>query len=292
MQSPLPVSTRWMIRLAMDNEITEYHIYSRLASRIRDPHNAAILAKIAGDEKRHASFWEKHLDEKAVPKKFKIFWFFWIAKIFGITFGLKLLEKSESKAEQNYQYIAQYIPEAKQIAADEEAHEKELIALLQEEKLEYIGSIVLGLNDALVELTGALAGFTLALQQNKVIAMAGLITGVAAAFSMASSEYLSNKAENAGEKASRASLYTGLAYILTVFLLIFPYFIFSDPLASLACTLCIAVLIIFVFNYYISVAKDLPFRKRFIEMTLVSLGVSALSFLLAWGIKSWMGVEV
>jgi VIT1/CCC1 family predicted Fe2+/Mn2+ transporter len=281
-----------MVKQAMDNEITEYYIYSRLASKIRDPHNAAILSKIAEDEKRHAGFWEQHLGEKAQPKKIRIIWFFWIARILGITFGLKLLEKSESKAEKNYSSIALYIPDAQKIAADEEAHEKELIALLQEEKLEYIGSIVLGLNDALVELTGALAGFTLALQQNKVIAMVGLITGVAAAFSMASSEYLSNKAENAGEKASRASLYTGLAYIITVFLLIIPYFIFSRPIISLICTLCIAVFIIFIFNYYISVARDLPFRKRFFEMTLVSLGVSALSFLLAWGIKSWMGVDV
>ena len=42
-------------------------------------------------------------------------------------------------------------------------NESALLQLLDEEKLRYTGSIVLGLNDVLVELTGALAGLTLAL---------------------------------------------------------------------------------------------------------------------------------
>jgi vacuolar iron transporter family protein len=292
MNTAIPDHIRTEIRLAMQNEITEYHIYSRLARNMKDKHNAEILLRIANDENRHCKFWEKQLGETAKPRKFKIFWFFWISKISGITFGLKLLENGESKAEKKYQHIATFIPDAAVIARDEEAHEQELIGLLKEEKLNYIGSIVLGLNDALVELTGALAGFTFALQQNKLIALAGLITGIAAAFSMASSEYLSNKAEEAGERALKASVYTGFAYIVTVFLLIAPYFIFKEPVVCLAITLAIAVFIIFVFNYYLSVAKDLPFRKRFFEMTAVSLGVASISFLIALALKSWMGVTV
>ena len=40
----------------------------------------------------------------------------------------------------------------------EEEHERELIALIDEERLRDMGSVVLGLNDALVEFTGMLAG--------------------------------------------------------------------------------------------------------------------------------------
>ena len=51
--------------------------------------------------------------------------------------------------------------------------------MIDEEKLKYIGAVVLGMNDALVELTGTLAGLTLALQNEKLVGVAGLITGVA-----------------------------------------------------------------------------------------------------------------
>ena len=69
----------------------------------------------------------------------------------------------------------------------EQEHEAALIELIDEERLRYISSMVLGLNDALVELTGALAGFTFALGNTTTIAMAGFITGSAATLSMAAS---------------------------------------------------------------------------------------------------------
>jgi len=41
-----------------------------------------------------------------------------------------------------------------------------------------------------------------------------------------------------------------------------------------------AILIILVFNFYISVAKDLPFKQRFFEMAGISLGVAVISFII------------
>jgi VIT1/CCC1 family predicted Fe2+/Mn2+ transporter len=155
-----------------------------------------------------------------------------------------------------------------------------------------MGSIVLGLNDALVELTGALAGLTLALQNTKLIALTGLITGIAAALSMAASEYLSTKSEETEKHPVRASAYTGVAYVGTVLILILPYLILENFYLCLGCTLVAAVLIIGFFNYYISVAKDVPFGRRFLEMTGVSLGVAALSFLIGFVIRSFLGVEI
>jgi len=61
---------------------------------------------------------------------------------------------------------------------------------------------------------------------------------------------------------------------------------------SLVCTLMTAVVIIALFNFYISVAKDLPFKRRFAEMAGLSLGVAALSFLIGFGLRVFMGVEV
>jgi VIT1/CCC1 family predicted Fe2+/Mn2+ transporter len=157
--------------------------------------------------------------------------------------------------------------------------------------LKYAGSIVLGLNDALVELTGALAGLTLALQNTRLIALTGSITGIAAALSMGASEYLSTKSEETAKSPLMASIYTGAAYIVTVILLILPYLLLDNYYACLGVTLAVAVTIIALFNYYISVAKDEPFRKRFLEMAGLSLGVAGLSFLVGYLIRSVLGVD-
>jgi VIT1/CCC1 family predicted Fe2+/Mn2+ transporter len=152
--------------------------------------------------------------------------------------------------------------------------------------------MVLGLNDALVELTGALAGLTLALQDTQLIALTGSITGIAAALSMGASEYLSTKSEETEKNPVRASTYTGAAYLSTVLILILPYLVFQNYYLCLALTLAGAVLIIALFNYYISVAKDVPFRARFMEMAGLSLGVAAFSFLMGFLMRSVLGVEV
>lgn len=145
---------------------------------------------------------------------------------------------------------------------------------------------------ALVELTGTLAGLTLALQNTRLIALTGLITGIAAALSMAASEYLSTRSEQTEKKPLKASIYTGLAYIFTVAVLISPYLILENYILCLTFSLLAAILIIALFNYYISVAKDEPFRRRFLEMAALSFGVAAISFIIGYFIRSALGVEV
>ena len=278
--------------VAQKNEITEHHVYLRLAKAVKDRHNSGILKMIAEEELSHYNFWKKHTGKEVRPNRFQVFKFFWIARIFGVTFGIKLMERGEEQAQIDYGIIARSIPEAKQIIADEDQHEKELVEMVEEERLQYIGSVVLGLNDALVELTGALAGLTFALQDTRLIALAGLITGIAASFSMAASEYLSTKSKGDRQNAGRSSLYTGVAYILTVFMLIIPYLVVSNYFICLGFTILIAVLIILFFNFYISVAKDLSFKRRFFEMAGLSLGIAVLSFGIGYLIRLFLGIEV
>ncbi len=291
MKNELKTGTREKLLIAQKNEITEHHIYKKLSGVIRDKHNSEILSHIAEDELKHHNIMEKYTGERANPVKSKIFFFYWISRIFGITFGIKLMEKGEEKAQINYNSFREEIPEIDSVIDDEDRHEDELIGMLREERLEYAGSVVLGLNDALVELTGTLAGLTFALQNTRLIALAGLITGIAASFSMAASEYLSTKTDG-GENALKSSVYTGIAYIATVFILILPYLIIDNYMLSLSMTLASAVFIIFIFNYYISVAKDYDFRSRFTEMTIISLGVAALSFIIGYLIRLTLGIEV
>lgn len=127
-----------------------------------------------------------------------------LGKIFGLVFVINLMEGGEDDSAENYRKLMEELPEARSIMEDETRHEAQLAAMIHEEKLSYISSMVLGLNDALVELTGALAGFTLALNDNRMVGMAGFITGVAATLSMAASEYLSKKADTSEKHPLKA----------------------------------------------------------------------------------------
>ena len=178
------------------------------------------------------------------------------------------------------------------VAGNIDHNENALIATIDEGRLKYVGAVVRGLNDALVELTGALAGFTFALGDTRLIAMVGMITGIAASFSMAGSEYLARKSEPGELIPWKAALSTGGAYIVTVTALVLPYLLFSNLWLCLGLMVAVAVLIIAFFNFYIAVAQDLPFAKRFGEMAAISIGIAALSFAIGALIRSALGVEV
>jgi VIT1/CCC1 family predicted Fe2+/Mn2+ transporter len=273
-------------------EITEHHIYKKLAQIEKNSDNRTILEKIAIEELAHFEIWKKYTQFDIKPSRFKIWLYYLIAAIFGVTFGIKLMERNEKNAQKCYQKIAEEIPEAVKIEAEENDHEHKLIALISEERLSYVGSMVLGLNDALVELTGALAGFSLALQNPKMVALAGMITGIAASLSMAASEYLSTKSEKSNKTPLKAAVYTGIAYIFTVTALILPFVFIPHPLIALSGTLIIVMLIIALFTFYISVAMDQPFTKRFFEMAGISIGVATITFCISLVIRKFWNIEM
>ncbi|MAF13605.1 MAG: rubrerythrin family protein [Parcubacteria group bacterium] len=280
---------------AQKNEITEQIIYSKLAESTKDEKNKKILAHIAEDELSHYNFWKNYSKQEVSPSKLHIWWYLFMSKAFGLTFSIRLMEKVEKKAHIFYGEISKVIPEAITIAKKEDEHEQRLISLINETKLKYLGSIVLGLNDALVELTGALAGLTLALQNSRIIAITGLITGIAASMSMAASEYLSTKSEmneGLGKHPLTAAVYTGLAYILVVIFLILPYLILSNLYLALGITIANGVIVIFVFNFYISVAQDLSFKKRFWEMAMISLSITAITFGIGYLVRIFFDLDL
>lgn len=283
---------RKKVILFQQTEITEYHIYKRLAQRIKSAENAKILGQIAEDELRHYNGWKKYTNEEIQPRWFFVWFYYIVSLVFGFTFGIKLMEQGEEAAQANYEAVSNVIPEAAKYQNEEDQHEQQLIEMLDEERLQYAGSVVLGLNDALVELTGALAGLTLALQDVKLIALSGLITGIAASMSMAASEYLSTRSEKTNKHPVRAAIYTGIAYIITVTLLVLPYLLFKNYYLDLGIALTTAVIIIAVFNYYISVAKGESFKERFLEMAGLSLSVATFSFIIGYFIRIWLEIEV
>lgn len=279
------------LRAMQTNEATDHQIYARLAARVNGP-NREILARMAADEARHCKVWESYTGSTARPRWGKVWLYTLLGWVFGLTFVVNLLEGGEDLARDRYNALVEELPEARGILDDETRHEAELAAMIDEERLKYIGSMVLGLNDALVELTGALAGFTLALGNNATVGLAGFITGVAATLSMAASEYLSKKSDPDEKHPLKAAVYTGIAYVITVTLLLLPYALTDSPFLALGICLLVAGCIIFVFTFFVSVVRQQAFRPQFLEMLCISFGVAAVSFLIGWAARAWLGLEM
>jgi VIT1/CCC1 family predicted Fe2+/Mn2+ transporter len=273
-------------------EITEYHIYRKLASIVTDTNNKNILRSMADEEYSHYLTWKRYTRKDIKPSLLRVLSYYFVARFLGLTFGIKLMERRESGAIRKYRELAQVIPEADRVLHQEEEHEKTIIGMLDEKSLRYVGSMVLGINDALVEFTGSLAGFTFALQDTRIIAAVAAIMGIAAALSMGASEYLSQKSEQSMNNPLTAALYTGGAYMVTVVILILPFLFMTSPFTAYAISLAAAILIIVIFTFYTSIAKDLPFWKRFAEMAAISLGIAAISFGIGILIRTYLNVQI
>ncbi|MEM2944467.1 MAG: VIT1/CCC1 transporter family protein [Methanomassiliicoccales archaeon] len=281
-----------MLVNAQRNEITEHYVYELLRRKSKMEENSEILQRLSRDEKQHYGILRSLTRKDVPPRRLIIFGYLILANFLGLTFTLKLMEKNETKAEEMYNKLSVSIEEIKKMVDDEDRHENLLLSLINEERLKYTGSIILGLNDALVELTGSLAGFTFAFQSANLIAMAGLITGISAALSMGVSEYLSTRAETGNKNPKKASGYTTAAYIFTVIALIIPFFMIDNVFWALLLTIAVSILVIVAFTYYISIAKDLPFKSRFLEMAGLSLGVALFSFLVGYFVRIAFNIDI
>lgn len=282
-----------VIRKMQQGELTESVIYEKIARFAKGEENKATLLRLAGEEKAHYEIWKQYTGEEMKPEMGKVLKYTLVARILGFTFAVKLMERGEENAQEEYGLLAAEVEESLAIRQQEEEHETALLSMLDEERLQYVGSMVLGLNDALVELTGSLAGFAFALQNTRLIALSGLIVGISATFSMASSEFLAARSEGRSD-ALKSCSYTGIAYLLTVIALIAPYLLLGTQqyIAALVCMLLVVVLIIAGFTYYTSVAMDQPFRSRFVEMAGISIGVAVVSFFVGILAKQFLGVDL
>ncbi len=282
-----------VIKKMQQNELTESVIYESIAKFAKGEENKKTLLRLSAEEKSHYEIWKGYTGIEMKPQKAKVIKYTVIARVLGFTFAVKLMEKGEEVAQDTYEQLIKEAPESEHIKKQEEEHEAALLEMLDEERLQYVGSMVLGLNDALVELAGSLAGFTFALQNARLVALSGLIVGISATFSMASSEFLAAKSEGRSD-ALKSCSYTGIAYLITVILLILPYLLVNPEqyILALVSMLLIIVLIIAGFTYYTSVAKDQPFKSRFLEMALISIGVAIISFGVGLLAKKFLGVDI
>lgn len=168
-----------------------------------------------------------------------------------------------------------------------------MVAVMKQEskQYKYTGALVLGMHDALVELTGIIAGLTFTIASNRLIIMTGAIAAAAASLSMAAANYQAQRAEE-NPYALRAAMYTGLMYVATSATLLFPFAVVPNRFWALAMMGILATLIIFAFNCAIGFTQRRPFMRRFLEMLGICFLVSAASFAIGMAAKHLMGVNI
>jgi len=278
------------------DELKDFTIYSELKKFVKDKKAKNILEKLSNQEFSHYKFWSKLSTKKQYSvSKMEVLFFKVMMLIFGLTFTLKLLENHEKDVIKSYKEYLKKVKgsnrvELMKIIKEEEFHEINLINMIKEERVTYLGASILGLNDSLVEMTGVLAGITAALQNSFIVAISALITGIAASMSMAASSYLQAKAENKNPK--KTAYYTGIYYISVVLFLVLPYFLLSNVYLALFFSIVIAISIVSFTSFYIAVLFKREYKKEFMEMFTLSLGISLITFIIGILARTFLKIEI
>lgn len=136
-------------------------------------------------------------------------------------------------------------------------------------------SIILGMHDAIVSLTGLIAGLFFAFTDTNIIVISCILSSITASLSMGAANYLAVKSFNR-KIALISAIYTGVAYITTCILLILPFFLIQNRTNALISVFIIAVLIILFFNRFFY--TGMRFYRHFFEMLTICTIVSITAF--------------
>jgi len=276
-------------------EYSAHKIYSTLARNPLLPRNyREIFNKTSREEYRHYLFWKQYSKNCTVKNLWlKILLYNILTLLFGVTFVLKLLERSENKAVSEYSSLGEStgipLSNLKTIIEEELVHENTFVSSISESRVKYLGSIALGISDALVELTGIYAGSLGAFANPLVSGLTGLLAGLSASISMTIASYMQAKSSRL-EKPQIAALFTGLAYITVTLLLSLPYFILTSLLSAFTSMILIAVAISIYMAIYTAVLGEKSFKREAAETTGLLLGVSILLYVIGRLIGSYLAL--
>ncbi len=288
------------------NELTEHVVYHKLARAEKDPANREALERLSAQEKTHYEFWKTLLvetsgnggtdhiaaaraaattaAERIRPRWYTVWGISFFRFIFGVTFTTKLLETHENGAVKNYESILSSIPASHrarflEIIEDEKSHERALIAQLKEKRVSYIGFIVLGLADAIVEITGVHAGFLGVTGSTLIAGVSGVIVGFAAAISMGSAGYLQAK-QDPEKSALLSGFLTWVSYFCSVILLALPYFLIRTMITAFIVSTSVGIVLVAGFTFYGAVVFDRTFWREFGETVGLMLGTALATYIL------------
>lgn len=284
----------------MSDEWSDYTLYERLSRTVDDSSPfAGVLKSLSETEHGHYEFWRKYVPtEKPALSRLKLYWVLFLRRFFGLTFAIRYLDRHEAKVVVEYAALAHLIPEKDRadfdaMVADEKEHEKAFAMKAESSAVAYISFVVLGLADALVEISGIHAGWLGLFEKTEIAGLAGIIAGGAASLAMASAAFAQAKQGGFKGSARLSAAYTGVSYFVTAVLLATPYFLTSNMIFALGGSLTLAVVILALTTWYSVVIQQKLFMRDFVEILLILFATTIVVFTLGYVVSAvFPGIKV
>jgi VIT1/CCC1 family predicted Fe2+/Mn2+ transporter len=302
----------------LKDEIRDSEVYSSLFKEESNPEIKKLLQKLSNMEKKHAQIWRTILEEqgeRADEPKFvnlRTIAMLMIRRIFGIALVVKFLEGSERSGLVAYKKAlrSQFLsPKEKkytrEIIKDEEFHQEALAGQVDKYKgdLRYTQSIVLGLNDGLVEILAVVAGIATVATSGFIVVIMGMIAGISGTLSMAGGVYLSSKSEKLVENDAemkdkrktlpiREAYYTGICYFAGAILAVLPFILGLSGIGGVLLSIILVCAALVVASAVIAIISGTSIRRRSLEMVAISLGAAFATILFGIFAKTYFGFSV
>ena len=136
MEKKLSAKALAVVKKMQQSELDESVIYEKIARFAKGEENKQTLRRLAREEKAHYEIWKRYTGIEMKPRKIKVLRYALIARILGFTFAVKLMERGEGNAQEEYAVLEAEVAESAQIRKDEIEHEQALLAMLDEERLQ------------------------------------------------------------------------------------------------------------------------------------------------------------
>ena len=120
MKKELSEKSLKLITRMQQSELTESVIYHEIAKFAKGDENKKVLERLSQEEKNHYEIWKSYTKKEMKPQKRKIFKYKLLARIFGFTFAVKLMENGEEHSQDVYNELAEevvipYTPEQQKV---------------------------------------------------------------------------------------------------------------------------------------------------------------------------------
>ncbi len=279
------------------DEYTDGAVYQALSHRERNQAFKKALEDLARAERSHYEFWKKYAPDTTVKvNRLKVYFTVLLRLTLGLTFTMKFLERHEDAVHQRYRQIAQTIPAADKarfeaMMEDEEHQESYLMGEIHEGRVKYMSFIVLGLADAVVEISGIHAGSLGIYNRTELAGLAGVVAGMAASIAMASAAYAQAKQGFEGS-AKWSAIYTGVSYMFTAIFLALPYFLTGSMITALGISLVVGVALVAAMTYYDTVISARKFKRQFGEIAGIILAATVALYIAGTLIRQLLGIVI
>lgn len=281
------------------DEAKDRIIYERLADSYKGSNQrySETFRKLAATECKHYNFWRKIARGKeSHPSRFEIWAVLLLRRVFGTTFAIKFLESHETETIERYKSVAHLIPDEdkkifQEIINDEVEHEKGFRADIESSYVKYISFVILGLADAIVEISGIHAGSLGIYNSTRITGLAGVVAGAAASIAMASAAFAQAKQGFKGS-ASLSAIFTGISYFISAVILAGPYFLTENKIDAMATSLILGVVILLITIYYNSVISEGHFRRDFAELVAIMLAATVVLYVFGEAVRIYTGITI